>query len=110
MKKSNDENEEALQQWLERGVADTVSNMPHYDKKDLTAYRMLFEALEEKPVVTLPPDFSDSIVANLQARQDRILDFRWNFLLPLMVGLLLGITYSVLLYSNAEYAHKLLSL
>lgn len=109
MTKPTDQIERDLQEWLESGNSD-AANAPLYDKADVDAYLTLFEALKERPAAELPQDFSEIVVANLRARTDRIGDFKWNFIVALIVVFFIAITYLVISYANGEYANKLLVL
>ncbi|MEO5563154.1 MAG: hypothetical protein ABIR18_06965 [Chitinophagaceae bacterium] len=110
MNTPKDQAEKEMQELVERGLPDPSAGTHFYDKEDLTAYHILYEALKEKPSVELSYDLSDKLVANLQARKDRIIDFRWNFILPLsLLFFLMGCHFAVL-YFNSAYAEELVKL
>lgn len=110
MNNSDDKIDKALQEWLESGAGKADIPPHHYDEGDTAAYRALFDALKEKPTVGIPVDFADNIVAHLEARRDRLMDFKWNFMLLLVVLLFAGAAYLLVLYIDDSYAGRMMQL
>lgn len=110
MSTRKDQEEREIQEWIERGLTDTPADAPSVHQEDLAAYRALFEALKEEPATGLPYGFSAGVITRIRVRKDRLMDFRWNLILPFGLLFILVIIYLAALYIDSEYARTLVRL
>lgn len=102
MKKLNDQE---IQEMLEKGISNPESN-----DQDFQTYDMVFEALKKAPAEGLPLNFSAKVIAQLQAKKDQAIDFKWYLIIPLVLIIAIGAFYLSLAYVNTRYAALFASL
>src|SRR3954469_23997367 len=91
--------DEEIQQLLEKELA--APNTTGASENDLTAYRLLFDALKKEPAGGLPYNFAAKLTRQLQSRKNRTADIKFYLLaLFLPIAFLAG-AYTILhLFDN----------
>jgi len=103
-----------MQEWLEKALKsesslDTAA-FNQEEQKELEAYQLLFKSLNDKPSEGPSYAFSANILTKIQARKDYRIKFKWNFILPLGILLVIAVTYMAAVYFHSTFAHTIISL
>lgn len=103
-----------LQEWIEKqlgaGLPADAAASDQGEQPDLDAYRMLFTSLNDKPATGPSYAFSANIITKIQARKDYLTGFKWNFILPVGILLVMFITYIAAAYFHSSFARTVIDL
>lgn len=105
---STDDLDNEMQEWLDKGVRDTPH--PDFDQADLASYIVLNDILEKKPVGSLSPQFAANVAIELDKRYQKRISFRYSFILPVAMLLIVAIYYIAASYTKSVQSGDIVAL